>query len=142
MAPLFKKSLVVNIAIKILFVALAVFLIFQDTAAENNGVKENVEKDQSEQLHNQVAPLTLKVILQEHYLDGNISEQIVEETIWSMEDFWAQYSDWQLVDQTEGQITFKKNIDDISPFLKANGYFGITEDGILSIFKGVPGESE
>ena len=32
------------------------------------------------------------------------------------------------------------HIDDISPLLKSNGYFGITEEGILTIFDGKPDE--
>ncbi len=86
-------------------------------------------------------PLTITVILERLYLDGEVSEEIVEETIWSMEDFWAQYEDWQLVHQDEEQVVFQQQIDDISPLLKSNGYFGITEDGILTIYEGKPKES-
>ncbi|MBE4908120.1 intercompartmental signaling factor BofC [Bacillus luteolus] len=86
-------------------------------------------------------PLTITVILERLYLDGEVSEEIVEETIWSMEDFWAQYEDWQLVHQDEEQIVFQQQIDDISPLLKSNGYFGITDDGILTIYEGKPKES-
>lgn len=35
-------------------------------------------------------------------------------------------------------MVFRKQVDDISPLLKANGYFGITEDGVLTIFNGRP----
>ena len=55
-----------------------------------------------------------------------------------MEDFWSEYTEWQLIDQDEEQIVFQQNIDDISPLLKANGYFGITDEGILTIFNGKP----
>lgn len=84
-------------------------------------------------------PLTVKVVLERLYLDGEKSEEIKYETILSMEDFWSQYADWQLVDQNEEKIVFQKYIDDISPLLKTNGYFGIQEDGTLSIFNGRPG---
>lgn len=83
-------------------------------------------------------PLTVTVILERVFLDGEVSEEIKEETIWSMEDFWSEYSTWQLVDQDEEQVVFQKQIDDISPLLKANGYFGINEDYILTIFNGKP----
>lgn len=63
-----------------------------------------------------------------------------EETVWAMEDLWAQYKDWKLVDMGLDGIIFEKKIDDISPLLKTNGYFGITENGILSIFNGKPGK--
>ncbi|WP_246940781.1 BofC C-terminal domain-containing protein [Bacillus pinisoli] len=83
-------------------------------------------------------PLTITVILERVYLDGEVSEEIKEETIWSMEDFWSEYESWQLVDQDEDLVVFQQNIDDISPLLKANGYFGITSNGTLTIFNGKP----
>lgn len=85
---------------------------------------------------------TVTVILERVYLDGEVSEEIVQETIWSMEDFWASYDDWQLMDMTEEQIVFQKKMDDISPLLKTNGYFGISDNGVLSIFNGKPGQAE
>lgn len=87
-------------------------------------------------------PLTVEVTLQRLYLDGEISEEQLVETIWSMEDFWSSYDDWQLVDQNKSEIVFSQEVDDISPLLKMNGYFGITEDGILSIFNGSPAGRE
>ncbi|MBH9967119.1 forespore regulator of the sigma-K checkpoint [[Bacillus] enclensis] len=85
---------------------------------------------------------TVTVKLERVYLDGEISEEIVQETIWSMEDFWAAYADWQLIDMTEEEVIFQKQVDDISPLLKTNGYFGISENGVLSIFNGKPGQAE
>ncbi|MDT9025365.1 MULTISPECIES: intercompartmental signaling factor BofC [Rossellomorea] len=85
---------------------------------------------------------TITVILERVYMDGEVSEEIVQETIWSMEDFWAAYEDWQLVDMTEEQVVFQKQMDDISPLLKTNGYFGISDNGVLSIFNGKPGQAE
>ena len=85
---------------------------------------------------------TIEVLLQTHYLDGEISEETVLETIWSMEDFWTFYEDWQLVDQMEGSVIFKKELNDISPLLKMNGYFGLSEDGTLNIYFGNPDEDE
>lgn len=85
---------------------------------------------------------TVEVILQRHYLDGEVSEETVLETIWSMEDFWALYEDWQLVDQAQGKIIFKKDMNDISPLLKMNGYFGLSDDGTLNIYNGKPTDNE
>ncbi|MDE5415015.1 intercompartmental signaling factor BofC [Alkalihalobacterium chitinilyticum] len=87
-------------------------------------------------------PKTIQVKLQRVYLDGEISEEVVEETIWSMEDFWAFYDQWLLVDQNEEEILFKQEIDDISPLLKINGYFGISEDGVLNIYEGKPDDQK
>ncbi|SER73293.1 BofC C-terminal domain-containing protein [Salipaludibacillus aurantiacus] len=87
-------------------------------------------------------PHEVEVVLQRHYLDGEISEEEIEETIWSMEDFWSYYNDWDLVNLSEHQIVFKKHINDISPLLKMHGYFGVDEDGTLSIYNGKPQENE
>ncbi|MEH7379807.1 intercompartmental signaling factor BofC [Bacillus sp. JJ1533] len=87
-------------------------------------------------------PLEVTVILERVYVDGEVSEEILKETILSMEDFWAHYEDWSLVHQDDAQVVFQQRVDDISPLLKSNGYFGLTEDGILSIFNGKPDESE
>ncbi|MFV8826867.1 BofC C-terminal domain-containing protein [Alkalihalobacterium sp. APHAB7] len=87
-------------------------------------------------------PKKVQVKLQRVYLDGEISEEVVEETIWSMEDFWAFYDQWLLVDQNEEEILFKQEIDDISPLLKINGYFGISEDGVLNIYEGKPDDQK
>ncbi len=86
--------------------------------------------------------LSVKVILQRKYLDGDISEEVSCESISSMQDLWRNYADWQLLDQNEERIVFQKQIDDISPLLKTNGYFGITGDGTLSIFNGRPKTNE
>lgn len=83
-------------------------------------------------------PLQVEVILQREYLDGEISEEKITEKIWSMEQFWIKYEQWELVDTYDKGLVFKRKMDDISPLLKANGYFGLTEDGTLTIFNGKP----
>ena len=83
-------------------------------------------------------PMSMEVILRTLYVDGEASEEIVQETIWALDDFWAKYEDWQLVDMDEGFLLFEKKVDDISPLLKVNGFFGISDDGVLSIYNGKP----
>ncbi|WP_246861198.1 intercompartmental signaling factor BofC [Bacillus sp. REN3] len=86
-------------------------------------------------------PLEITITLQRAYLDGEMSEEKVKEKIWSMEDFWAKYDDWQLVDLDNGKAVFRMEIDDISPLLKGNGYFGLSQEGVLTIFNGRPDRS-
>ncbi|WP_026563453.1 intercompartmental signaling factor BofC [Bacillus sp. UNC41MFS5] len=83
-------------------------------------------------------PLNIKVILERVYLDGEISQEVVNETCWSLENFWAKYDQWQPIDIDGSTLVFQKQVNDISPLLKANGFFGITEEGVLSIFNGKP----
>lgn len=87
-------------------------------------------------------PLKLNVTLKRIYLDGEISEETVSEKIWALEDFWAKYENWQLVDMNEETIVFELKIDDISPLLKVNGFFGVSEDGTLSIYNGKPEQED
>ncbi|MGI8316019.1 BofC C-terminal domain-containing protein [Halobacillus mangrovi] len=83
-------------------------------------------------------PLKLTVILKEHYMDGVIETTKKEETIWSMVDFWAQYEGWTVENQQLDQVVFKREVKDISPLTKQQGYFGLTEDGELAVFQGDP----
>ncbi|KAF0994328.1 intercompartmental signaling factor BofC [Geobacillus sp. TFV-3] len=87
------------------------------------------------------APVKMTIVLERQYLDGEMSEEKVIETIDSMTEIWKKYRDWQLVTLDDQTIVFRKTINDISPLLKTNGYFGITDDGTLSIFNGKPGRS-
>ncbi|MBS4176212.1 intercompartmental signaling factor BofC [Lederbergia citrea] len=87
-------------------------------------------------------PLILDVTLKRKYIDGEISEETVKETIWALEDFWTKYETWQLVDMDEDHLVFELFVDDISPLLKLNGFFGLSEDGILSIYNGKPDQED
>ncbi len=118
-------------------VCLAVVFILPSFSGIGAEIEEN-----NDSVQEVTGPLEVTVILERVYVDGEVSEEIIKETILSMEDFWAQYEDWNLVHQDDTQVVFQQRIDDISPLLKTNGYFGITEDGILSIFNGKPDESE
>ncbi|KYD01908.1 hypothetical protein B4144_2390 [Bacillus atrophaeus] len=83
-------------------------------------------------------PLQLHVQLEKVYLDGDVSIEHKHETVLAMEDFWAAYAGWTLVEQKKGFVLFRKQVDDISPLSKVNGYIGITDDGVISTFHGRP----
>lgn len=82
------------------------------------------------------------IILQRVYLDGDVSEEVVTETASSIAEIQARYDQWQLISKENDKLVFCYVIDDISPLLKANGYFGITDEGILTIFNGKPKHSK
>jgi forespore regulator of the sigma-K checkpoint len=86
-------------------------------------------------------PLAMKIVLERIYLDGEVSEEVVQENIYSLENFWAKYDQWRLIDIDDSEVVFSRQIDDISPLLKSNGYFGISDKGVFSIFNGKPGQS-
>ena len=117
------------------FAVLLFMFIFSAEGMTIIGLASPTDNHQKEEMTN---PLNMTVILERAYLDGEISQEVVHETCWSIENFWAKYDQWQLVDIDESTFVFRKQVNDISPLLKANGFFGITEDGVLSIFNGRP----
>jgi forespore regulator of the sigma-K checkpoint len=83
---------------------------------------------------------TVTIILQRTYLDGEVSEEMFRVDTVSLEDSLRRYKNWQLVDRDDVQIVLQKRVNDISPLLKTSGYFGVSKEGILQIFKGIPDE--
>ncbi|HET7628335.1 MAG TPA: BofC C-terminal domain-containing protein [Bacillales bacterium] len=92
--------------------------------------------------HQTDAPKTVNVYLKRIYVDGRKTLNVKPVTIWSMEDFWARFADWELVDQSAHVIRFQKHVNDISPMLKADGYFGLSPENLLQIYKGTPSGNE
>ncbi|MBP2240561.1 forespore regulator of the sigma-K checkpoint [Cytobacillus eiseniae] len=82
-------------------------------------------------------PQQMNVILERVYVDGDISQESVIEWI-TKEELLEKYGEWQLASMDDGKMIFRIVVDDISPLLKANGYFGITDEGVLTIFNGRP----
>jgi forespore regulator of the sigma-K checkpoint len=132
-------NLVKQYRLGIAFVAVVLFMsIGKVPGIMLSGYAEQVENHQEQQMSE---PQQLTIILERSYLDGEISEEVVLDSYWSIENFWAKYDQWQLVEMDESTMVFRKQVDDISPLLKANGYFGITEDGVLTIYNGRPDPS-
>lgn len=79
----------------------------------------------------------IEIVLQKQYLDGRRDTETYTETITAMEDFWYAYENYQLIDQKVGQMVFREYVNDISPYLKEVGYFGLAGKQ-LAIFEGEP----
>ncbi|QHE53119.1 BofC C-terminal domain-containing protein [Pontibacillus sp. HMF3514] len=124
--------------------------VFSGQAEENKDTPSNQEHDQRKEDIAKKSlekawtkpPLELEVVLQKIYIDGQMSEERRNETVWSLEDFWAAYDGWKVVNQQEGQIVFHKKVKELSPLIKAKGYIGLDEHGKLSIFEGKPSEQK
>ncbi len=117
------------------------FMVWNTNVIEGSQAKEKGNDHQPEAFE-VMGPQTINIVLERIYLDGEKSQERIQETILSMEDFWAHYEGWDLIDQNENELIFRREVEDISPLLKINGYFGITEDGILSIYEGEPNEEK
>ncbi|WP_316274240.1 intercompartmental signaling factor BofC [Bacillus halotolerans] len=83
-------------------------------------------------------PLQVHVQLEKVYLDGEVSIEHKREKVLSMDDFWADYAGWTLVEHKNGYVLFRKQVDDISPLSKVNGYIGVSDSGVISSFHGRP----
>ncbi len=112
-----------------------------DTPAKQEERKEDIAKKSLEKAWTK-PPLELEVVLQRIYIDGQMSEERRRETVWSLEDFWATYEGWRVVNQQEGEIVFNKKVKELSPRIKAKGYIGLDEHGKLSIFEGKPSQQK
>ncbi|MGV3467387.1 MAG: BofC C-terminal domain-containing protein [Heyndrickxia sp.] len=82
------------------------------------------------------------IILERVFVDGEVSEEILHEPYLSTKEYIKKFKDWKLVELDDAQLVFQKQVDDISPLLKSNGYFGISNDGTLSIFNGKPNKAD
>ncbi|MCJ7839916.1 intercompartmental signaling factor BofC [Lederbergia sp. NSJ-179] len=123
-------------------ILMGTIVFYQPTYPEQIHAKSTSVEQEETPVYVPESPLEIKVVLKRKYLDGDVSEEVVKETIWALEDFWAKYETWRLVDIDEKQVIFQKSVNDISPLLKVNGFFGLQEDGTLSIFNGSPDQSD
>lgn len=80
---------------------------------------------------------TIAITVQRQYLDGRMDTETFDRTITSMEDIWYTFESYQFIDQKMGEMVFREYVDDISPYLKEVGYFGIADDQLV-IFEGEP----
>lgn len=106
--------------------------VIQGKESQNESVQTLVKAD----------PLKLTVILKEYYIDGVTETTEKEETIWSMVDFWAAYEGWMVEEQELDRVVFQRQVEDISPLTKHQGYFGLTESGELAVFQGIPNKGK
>jgi len=81
----------------------------------------------------------LRGVLHKVYVCG---EEIKDLDLLSYEDAVVlahQNPHWELsVDQTYSVIRFEERIEDLSPYCKENAFFGIDEEGVFSLYDGVP----
>jgi forespore regulator of the sigma-K checkpoint len=136
-----KAKMSVQYAMSLLLVTSFLYMSF-DEWVDHVKAEEIVSHKIAKETKPESIPVRLTVILQRIYLNGDISEEVVTDSYWSKEDCLSKYDQWKLVSQQEDRFVFQKEMDDISPLLKSNGYFGITEEGILTIFNGRPQNSK
>lgn len=85
-----------------------------------------------------------QVQLISEYLCGVQTEVKTFHSIEEMEEWVIQYKDqWdKVIKEGAGFKLLKKVPNDLSPVCKKDGYFGITEDHVLTIFEGPPAQNK
>ena len=124
-----------NIVVKLLTLCLLLFIF--DLSCEAFTIDSKVEARE----YAQQAKIT-NIQLARIFLDGDSCIELVITPPNKVNEVVQLYSDWELVDIKGETIYFRKFIDDISPLLKTNGYFGITTEGVLSIYYGEPKQQQ
>ncbi|MDQ0299844.1 putative O-methyltransferase YrrM [Salibacterium salarium] len=56
----------------------------------------------------QEQPATYELILEKETSNGVVVTKKKTETVWAVEDFWAKYRNWEVIDQNQGQIILRK----------------------------------
>lgn len=118
----------------ILLLVGAIYFTFfhQDTAQGAEMDRFTIQSD---------TPIEKKLLFIRHYVDGERSEETRTVTS-QIEEIRSDYREWNIVDETEKEIVLERFENDISPLLKNNGYFGVTEAGVLTIYNGDPSNQE
>ncbi|GAB7386529.1 hypothetical protein BSNK01_03640 [Bacillaceae bacterium] len=86
-----------------------------------------------------LAARQVDVVLKQTYACGVEVEERRNVTFASEEALRRAYGDWELVSVDRGNAyVFRRSVQDISPLCKESGYFGLSADGILTLFQGPP----
>lgn len=83
-----------------------------------------------------------ELVLSRTYLCGIEDEQRIPLKGESLEQVLSAYSGWEIISAEAGRLMLQKRENDIAPTCKANGYFGLSKDGVLTLFNGLPAEQE
>jgi forespore regulator of the sigma-K checkpoint len=83
---------------------------------------------------------TLSLVLTRTYLCGVRDEEHKTVSAEQLGDVMSAYKGWEIVSGDASKLILLKREQDISPACKENGYFGLSEDGVLTLFHGLPQE--
>ncbi|KIL46120.1 BofC N-terminal domain-containing protein [Jeotgalibacillus campisalis] len=66
------------------------------------------------------------VTLETIYEDGDKKVETRTENVQSMEDFWAKYTAWQLVNMSKEEVVFRSQVPELSPLTIFSGYSSVS----------------
>lgn len=82
------------------------------------------------------------LVLARSYLCGVRNEEHRPVEAKHLAETMADYKGWEIVSGDSGKLILMKREHDISPECKENGHFGLSADGMLTLFHGVPSDQE
>lgn len=80
----------------------------------------------------------ITIILHKVYINGEVIEEIYINQHKTLGQVKKEFKGWKVIEENDDQIVLMKKINDLSPTLKAKGYFGINSNGVLNLYIGVP----
>ncbi|MEB3102044.1 BofC C-terminal domain-containing protein [Ferviditalea candida] len=83
-----------------------------------------------------------QVSLHTVYACGEQTERLGAWSAGQIGDAYAKNPDWNVESSTGNLLTFSRKIDDLSPECKRNAYFGVDQNGNLSLFNGLPANDQ
>ncbi|RAP28921.1 hypothetical protein C2W64_04507 [Brevibacillus laterosporus] len=79
-----------------------------------------------------------QVVLTRTYVCGVTGEEKKEVRENTLDQILKPYAGWELVSVQPDHIVLHKEENDLAPICKENGYFGLSPDGFLTFFDGLP----
>jgi forespore regulator of the sigma-K checkpoint len=83
-----------------------------------------------------------QLVLARTYLCGVKDEEIKQVTRDQLAQALVTYSGWEIIASDPAKLILFKRENDLAPSCKANGYFGLSPDGVLTLFNGLPAEQQ
>lgn len=85
---------------------------------------------------------SFSLVLTRSYLCGVRDEEHKPVPANLLADTMAAYKGWEIVSGDSNKLILLKREHDLSPACKENGHFGLSADGVLTLFHGLPQEQE
>lgn len=139
---------------KLFFLTLALLLagmLGRGTVYLTDGINKGQETDQKQitdqkKINEEKAvpalAKPLELVLNRTYLCGAKVEERVRADNQTIEQLLSKYIGWEIVSVEADTVVLSRQENDISPECKRNGYFGLSPDGMLTLFNGLPGEQK
>jgi forespore regulator of the sigma-K checkpoint len=81
-----------------------------------------------------------EVVLLKSYVCGEERQKLGRLKPIEIQNMHAGHPDWKVRLAEDGSVVFTRSIEDLSPACKETAFFGIDENGNLTLFDGVPGK--